>query len=363
MNDELDSMPPWNPRPIVGTLWRIGVLLVWSACGSGSVPDDPPDARAIDAQPCLCPHSPSLDEARIVHVTGSVSSSGGFATDCPAGHTRLGISCILDSLNTRPALRNVGLSEYSSPQGPEDFLCSWRNRLGPNQDYSGTAICLPPPEATSDEGAAPPGCACPPIEPFEDRLARAEQAGIVPANGMVRVASRCEDGTLLVGGSCLLRFSSTAADLSSALVSIGFAADGAWECVWNNQADTQPPGTAVAMCLRPPSPLHAPEAEPLAERIVRVEDRTVLPAGIIHVEEVTCAPNDFLLWGACTLETPDESVREVTILRSGFPRAEQGRTNIWQCAWNNPTELTPTAIATAVCLKPLTPSSTESLLR
>ncbi len=346
-------MPPWSQRQMPGQPWCIGVLLIWSACGSGSVPDSSPDARAVDARPCLCPFSPSLDEMRIVHVTGTVTSQQGFGTSCPAGHTRLGVSCFLDTLNPLPALRAVGLAEYWQAQ-LDDLSCSWRNRSGPNQDYSGTAICLPPPEE-SDAATEPAGCECPPIEPLEDRFTRAEQAGLVPANGMVRVASRCDDDALLVGGSCVLAFSSTGADQLSALMSIGFAADGAWECVWNNQADTQPAGTAVAMCLGPPSPLYAPEAEPLADRIVRVEDRVTLPAGGPHIEEVRCEPGDFLLWGSCTLETPDDSVREVTTFRSGFPPAEQDRASTWQCAWNNPTELTPTAIATAVCLKPLEP--------
>jgi hypothetical protein len=257
----------------------------------------------------------------------------------------------MDSLNPRLALRDVGLAEYWQTQLDDDLVCSWRNRTEPSQDYSVTAVCLAPAEEL-EEIAAPGGCECPPVEPLEDRFTRAEQAGLVPADGMVRVSSRCDDDALLVGGSCVLAFSSTGDDQLAALMSIGFAADGAWECVWNNQADTQPAGTAVAMCLQPPSPLHAPEIEPLAERIVRVEERVALPAGAPHIEEVSCDPGDFLLWGSCTLETPDDSVREVTIFRSGFPPAERDRTNTWQCAWNNPTSATPMAIATAVCLKP-----------
>lgn len=52
------------------------------------------------------------------------------------------------------------------------------------------------------------------------------------------------------------------------------------------------------VCLQPPSPQHAPEAEPLAERIVRVEDQATLPAVELHIEEVSCSPGDFLLWGS-----------------------------------------------------------------
>lgn len=254
----------------------------------------------------------------------------------------------MDTLAPRIPLQQNGFAEYWQSQ-LSYWTCIWRNRTEENKDYTATAVCL---ALEADDVQVPAGCECPPLQPLEERFTRAEQAGVLTANGMKRVASRCDDDALLVGGSCMLTLSSTGADLYTGLVSMGFAADGAWECVWDNQIDTEPAATAVAMCLEPPSPLHAPEAEPLAERIVRVEERVTLPAGEPHIEQVTCDPGDFLLWGSCTLENPDDSMREINLFRSGFPTADQAQGHTWQCAWNNPTAATPTAIATALCLKP-----------
>jgi hypothetical protein len=43
-------------------------------------------------------------------------------------------------------------------------------------------------------------------------------------------------------------------------------------------------------------------------------------------------------------------VGEAFMFRSGF--VDPDRSDAWQCGWYNPTALTPTATATAVCLKP-----------
>jgi hypothetical protein len=62
-------------------------------------------------------------------------------------------------------------------------------------------------------------------------------------------------------------------------------------------------------------------------------------------------PCDFLLWGGRTLDSPADHP-DVTMFCSGFLPPEQNRPNTWQYGWNNPTALTPTGAATAVCLRP-----------
>jgi hypothetical protein len=136
------------------------------------------------------------------------------------------------------------------------------------------------------------------------------------------------------------------------LISSGLKAEGTeWACTWKNPTTESFPATATATCIRPPTPGTATEAEPLTDRIAIVTQTTTLPASDAHIADVSCAPGDFLLWGSCTLDSPT-SHPDVTMFRSGFLPPDQNRPNTWQCAWNNPTALTPAATATAVCLKP-----------
>jgi hypothetical protein len=134
------------------------------------------------------------------------------------------------------------------------------------------------------------------------------------------------------------------------LISSGFRAERTeWACTWKNPTAESFPATATATCIRPPTPGTAPEAEPLTDRIAIVTQTTTLPASDAHIAEASCAPGDFLLWGSCTLDSP-AGHPDVTMFRSGFLPPDQNRPNTWQCAWNNPTALIPTAAASAVCL-------------
>jgi hypothetical protein len=99
----------------------------------------------------------------------------------------------------------------------------------------------------------------------------------------------------------------------------------------------------------------APEVEPVAGRLVKVEQRDTLVAGT-SIIRATCADGDLLLRGACSLEDPEAAPSDLSMFRSGFlPKddAEGGLPDTWQCGWNNPSgSSTPTAIATALCIKP-----------
>jgi hypothetical protein len=154
---------------------------------------------------------------------------------------------------------------------------------------------------------------------------------------------------LLVGGGGW--FNATGPSRESTLISSGFNAEGTeWACTWKNPTTESYSATAVATCIRPPTPSTAPEPEPLTDRIDIIKQTTTLPASDAHVADVSCAPGDFLLWGSCTLDSPADHA-DVTMFRSGFLPPDQNRPNTWQCAWNNPTDQTPAAIATAAWIR------------
>lgn len=235
----------------------------------------------------------------------------------------------------------------------EGWYCQWNSQDSMTRDHINTSVCLT--ERPPVPGA-PPGCVCPPIESLEERFIRSEQTGTLPAGTIKRITASCPGDALLVAGSCILPFRMTADNFMTNLVSIGFARDAGgqdvWECAWNNESPANLSPSVVAMCLRPPMAGTAPEAEPTASRLVRVEQRDALPAGTSFLQEATCADGDFLLSGGCTIEAPEAAPRDLNIFRSGFLPEASNRPNTWQCGWNNPSTSTPVAIATALCLKP-----------
>jgi hypothetical protein len=216
-----------------------------------------------------------------------------------------------------------------------------------------TTVCL----AEAPSVPAPPsGCVCLPVEPLQDRFIRSEQTGILPAGKVTQLTASCPAETIVVGGSCILPFDMTGAFFSANLTSVGYARDMAgkdvWECAWSNGSTADLSPSVVAVCLRPPLDGTAAEAEPTADRLVKVEQRDTLPAGTSFLHEATCADGDFLLRGGCTLEDPEDAPVDLSMFRSGFLPEASTRPSTWQCAWNNPSTSTPTAIATALCLKP-----------
>ena len=252
-------------------------------------------------------------------------------------------------------LHRQGFGEYEYAILEGRWRCTY-NGVSTSVDHTNTAVCLAEATPTPTD---PPDCVCPPVEPLQDRFIRSEQIGTLSAGTVERFIASCPAEATLVAGSCILPFvvESPGTDTTH-LVSIGLSRDMAgndvWECAWSNRSTMDVIPSVVAVCLRPPLDGTAPEAEPTADRLVKVEQRDTLPAGTSFIHEATCADGDFLLRGGCTLEDPEAAPADLSIFRSGFLPETDNRPNTWQCGWNNPSTSTPTAIATALCLKPPT---------
>jgi hypothetical protein len=345
-------------------------LLAFGACSDGAVPDSkvpdasvsaPIDATRDSAMPdatpaCPCPGAEILSSDRIVReVADALGGGDGLIVDCRDGQLLIGGSCIVSVSESRMKLFVEGYAAYYLSQG-EGWICSWAPPDFMPRPFTITSVCLAAPPLVP---AVPADCVCPPVERLEARFIRAEQVGTLPVGMTRRFTVSCPEEHILVGGSCVIpRRSQDREDLRTNLLSNGYAkdADGSdiWECTWNNSSAVIMSPSVVATCLRPPTAGTAPEAEPTSDRLAKVEERDTLAAGASLVQEVTCANGDFLLFGSCTIENSEAAPPDVNIFYSGFLPVESNRPNTWQCGWNNPSTSTPTAIATALCLKPPT---------
>jgi hypothetical protein len=348
----------------------LGFLLAFGACSDGAVPDSKvPDATMSapmdaawdstmpDATPaCPCPAAEVLSSDRIVReaAEGSGASGAHPIGDCRDNLLLIGGSCITDVPESQTKLHNQGYAAYYRSQ-EEGWICSW---VFPDdivaRSYTITSVCLAAPPLVP---AVPSDCVCPPVERLEARFIRTEQTGSLPVGMVRRFTVSCPGEHVLIGGSCVLpRRIQDFEDLRTNLISSGYAkdADGndIWECTWSNGSAVIMSPSVVATCLRPPTAGTAPEAEPTADRLTKVEERDTLAAGASFVQEVTCADGDFLLLGSCTIENSEAAPPDINIFYSGFLPLESNRPNTWQCGWNNSSTSTQTAIATALCLKP-----------
>lgn len=344
-------------------------LLAFSACSDGAVPDSkapdasvsaPIDAARDSAMPdatpaCPCPAAEILSSDRVVReVADGLGDGDGFIGDCRDNHLLVGGSCIVDVPESRMKLFVQGYAAYYRSQ-EEGWICSWAGPDITARPFTITSVCLAAPPLVS---AVPSDCVCPPVERLEARFIRTEQVGTLPVGMTRRFTVSCPEEHVLVGGSCVIPRRLDLEDLRTNLLSIGYAKDAngndIWECAWNNGSAVIMSPSVVATCLRPPTAGTAPEAEPTSDRLVKAEERDTLAAGSSLVQEVTCAAGDFLLFGSCTIEDSEAAPPDVNIFYSGFLPVESNRPNTWQCGWNNPSTSTPTAIATALCLKPPT---------
>lgn len=340
---------------------RLSVFLaVSTACSSGAVPMVPPDASlpvavdaSLDAIPadaspsCPCSPAETLSRDRILRST-SQNFQVGVLGRCERGEFLTTGSCVVDDFDPLMKLQVHGFSEYFTPSVDDRWVCEYR-RNPAFRTLTATTVCL------TDAGPTPtlpPDCMCPPVEALQERIFRSEQTDTLPVGSVTRVTASCPEDATLIAGSCVLPVT-TSGIQDTNLVSIGFSRDmegnDVWECAWNNRSMESLSSFVAAMCLRPPTAGTAPEAEPAADLIVKVEQRDTLPAGTSFTHEATCADGDYLLRGGCTLEDTEAASNGLSIFRAGFhPEAA----NTWQCGWNNPSTSTPTAIATALCLKP-----------
>jgi hypothetical protein len=253
-------------------------------------------------------------------------------------------------------LAGHGFMDYFDPRDDERWLCKYN--ASSNNNHSITTVCLADAEPVPEP---PQSCDCELVESLQDRFLRSEQTGVSPGGTVMRFTASCPAEATLVGGSCILPFLMSGADRFVDLISVGFATDmdgnDVWECAWNNESSSTMNPSVVAICLRPPMPGTAPEVVPMADLVVKVEQRDTLPAGTSFIHQATCAEGDLLLRGGCTLEEPEAAPLDLSIFRAGFLREEDDDEdtlpNTWQCGWNNPSTSTPTAIATALCIKPV----------
>jgi hypothetical protein len=183
-----------------------------------------------------------------------------------------------------------------------------------------------------------------------DRIVRATSTASLTGQDSAILGATCEPDAVLVGGGCSvdqsLRFSDS---VTVSRTGIEPTLPGTWICGWNNSGDVS--GMVEAICITHPSPGTAPEAEPLAERVTYVHESRTLPTNNSLNNTVACAAGDALLLGGCMVDRADLLSDRVTLFQQGF---DETNPNAWRCGWNNPTDTTPTATATAICLKPPT---------
>ncbi len=330
-------------------IWIVFFVLLAAilACGgNGLVPSgDTGVPDAIDG--CECPSAATLNSDDLTHteLTSIISafSRGGVIFYCLPEANRLVLagSCMGSTLTPNMNLIGSGLSR------PPDihWVCDWFNNTAVPAEVTLAATCLEVP--TSAAPAAE--CDCLPVEPIENRIVRSQRAGLLSPGTVSSVQTSCSDGGLLIGGSCQTEYNDVQRELQ--MTSSGFESDDTWKCSWRNPTADSTSGQATAICVAPPPTGTAPESEPLSDTVVRVSNSAALPAGNLQLLEASCAPGDFLLWGSCALESPEAASHEAYLFRAGFQIPSQFPPTTWQCGWNNPGELTPTATATAVCLK------------
>jgi hypothetical protein len=106
--------------------------------------------------------------------------------------------------------------------------------------------------------------------------------------------------------------------------------------------DNSPSNADAATCDCPVAEL------PIAGRLVRINQTTVIPPNTTDVASTGCPPGGLLISGSCTDTIPE--LADLTLQQSGFIRNdEQG----WNCAFRNNNMTTSVTIkATAICLMP-----------
>jgi hypothetical protein len=188
---------------------------------------------------------------------------------------------------------------------------------------------------------------------LHDRIVRATSTATLKAYGSAILGATCEPDAVLVGGGCGVDQSLRLSDsITVSRTGMEPTLPQTWMCGWNNSGDISGTIEATAICIAPPSPGTAPEAEPLADRITYRHEPRTLPTNNSLDNTVACAAGDTLLLGGCMVDRTDPRSDQVTLFQQGFDATNP---NAWRCGWNNPTDAKPTATATAICLKPAAP--------
>lgn len=132
-----------------------------------------------------------------------------------------------------------------------------------------------------------------------------------------------------------------------------------WQCSWWNKSSRDVKAYAIAYCLEGTTRADAVECsccdQSFEDMFTMAQQSTTLGPGLQTVPASCEDEEDTLLLGNCMLDGEfDPNMANIALYRSGFPYSLERYTDedyrTWQCSWNNPTELRPTATATAICL-------------
>ena len=231
--------------------------------------------------------------------------------------------------------------------------CAWLNYTPPSYMAKNSESCVFLPEQTTD--APSEQCSCPP-EPLEDRISRSSQpVGVLPSDTVTELTATCPDESTLLSGGCNVTIMPNKVEVYLASSGVSLDDPNTWHCVWNNTTTADLEATAYSVCAAPPSAEHSPEAEPIADRILHVQQTEQIPATGQRRLTATCDEGDYLIAGSCMLDSLQPPRDELTLFTSGFEIDNEIETNTWECGWTNTTGVAAAATTTAICLRP--PSS------
>jgi hypothetical protein len=326
-------------------------MLGATACGNNAFipdlvdagPDSGPDADLCACQPAATLHAEQI--TRVLEVfpyLNAWSPYKGSGVLCEEGTRAIGGGCTHQPSHSSVEIRQTG----NHPSEPEDsWTCVMSNRTPESRTMDLHIICLAP----GDIVEQPAGCGCAVVEPLHDRIVRTTSTATLSGYDSAILGATCQPDAVLVGGGCSFDSVEYSEAVTVSRTGIEPTLPLTWICGWNNSGDVSGTIEATAICITPPSPGTAPEAEPLAERITYVHESRTLPTNNSLNNTVACAAGDTLLLGGCIVDRPDPQSDQVTLFQQGFDATNP---NAWRCGWNNPTDTTPTATATAICLRP-----------
>jgi hypothetical protein len=331
----------------------VAVFFVLVACGGGSAVLDQADAM-LDADLCQCPPAQHLLAEHISRYSyTSRTNGGGLGSGCGGDGYLLGLGCSVANNEPYRALIRAGFRTYEG-QITSTCFWYWYNPQLRLDDITNTAICLAD-DLVPPAGGNGDGCDCPPVEPLLERVYRVQFSQGLAAQTHDSPSAAClEEDAIVIGGGCLLE-PNPGYELEPyiKLNESGVTAN-EWRCSWDNATvDNSFTVTTTAVCIRPPAPGTAPEDELIADRVLYMTQEKIMPANSSLAFSAACAPGDYLISGSCTLDSTTPPGNEIALYHHGFEPGGNNP-NAWRCAWHNPTDATPTARATAICLTPPT---------
>lgn len=257
------------------------------------------------------------------------------------------------SCSASPAGYNISLGHSGVIPDSLGYLwsCRWYDGNWVETTVTTSSLCVIP-SATPD---MPAECDCPPVQEFRDRIyALTSSAPFVPDTVDNTLAVTCEPGDVLLNGGCSTSFDVSALYLR--LTSSGYDPENpdAWRCTWSHLGGPEiGTMTATAMCMRPPDPDHAPESEPLAERIIRRSTSEYLHASGELISSAPCLSDEYVLGGSCVLDHTEPASYEAVLNLFAY---DPSVANAWRCGWYETANLaTINSTATAMCLRPPEP--------